>query len=223
MSEIENGDQRLRLLVQRILRLAEERAQIGQDIRDVYAEAKAVGYDTVTLRKVVQRAGMPHADREEADTLLQTYEAALGGAEVRIDDVRPEARAMAIAMLAEQVQSIEDGERAAALVDHAVFILDIRAEIALLRKQEADRKALAKGEGFLVAPLTAAVRWIEKCAKHGRDAMRAKEATYQMYRGTLEAGGSAPAVQPTSDPALQKAFAPSRASSALAWHDAGDR
>jgi uncharacterized protein (UPF0335 family) len=222
-------DERLRLLVERILRLTEERAGITQDIRDVYAEAKAVGYCTRTLRKVVSRAQIKPEDRAEGDALLETYEAALGGAHVDIPDMRPDVTALAVAMLAEQIAGLEDGAQARALAEHAITLMDIRAEIALLRKQESARKALAKREGFLVTPLMAAIRWIEKCAQHGRDAMRANDATYQMYRGTLEAGGAdaGGVAASTEDEGLRKAFAPpkganSRVAGTLAWLNMGE-
>ncbi|WP_370179922.1 DUF2312 domain-containing protein [Alteriqipengyuania sp.] len=229
MTGIDEGDERLRLLVDRVLRLEDERDGITQDIRDVHAEAKAVGYDSKTFRKVCARARIPLADREEADILLRTYEAALGGEAVEVPDARPDARALAMAMLAEQVAGLEDSAQVQALVEHATALMDIRADIAQLRKEEAARKALAQREGFLVKPLMAAIRWIENCAMHGRDAMRAGEATYQMYRGSIEAGGSVVrgVSGETEDPALRAAFggpqAPARAASALAWHDIGDR
>jgi uncharacterized protein (UPF0335 family) len=80
-----NAD-RLKSFVERIERLEEERKAIGGDIRDVYAEAKGVGYDVKTMRKVVQMRGMDAADRAEQETLLETYLHALGmtmGAAVR--------------------------------------------------------------------------------------------------------------------------------------------
>lgn len=69
---------RLRLLIERIERLEEEKKGIADDIRDVYAEAKAVGYDPKIMRKVVSLRKMDTADRREADDLLETYKAALG-------------------------------------------------------------------------------------------------------------------------------------------------
>jgi len=226
-----SGDERLRLLVERVLRLEEERAAIGQDIRDVHAEAKAVGYDGATFRKVCARARIPVGDREEADVLLATYEAALAGEAVEIPDARPDTRALAIAMLAEQIAGLEDGAQAEALAGHAIGLLEVRAEIALLRQQEAGIKARAKADGFLIKPLMAAIRWIENCAKHGRDTMRAGEATYQMYRGSIEAGGANVGTsgvdRSTEDAALRKAFGGagtgnSRVAGTLAWLNMGE-
>ncbi len=71
-------DDRLRLLVERIERLDEEQRGIGDDKRDTYAEAKAVGYDPKIIRKIVQLRRMNPDARSEQDMLLDTYRAALG-------------------------------------------------------------------------------------------------------------------------------------------------
>lgn len=71
-------DDRLRLLVERIERLEEEEQGVKDDKRDVYAEAKAVGYDAKTVRQIVRLRKMAPADRREADMILDTYKAALG-------------------------------------------------------------------------------------------------------------------------------------------------
>ena len=68
----------LRLLVERIERLEEEKKGIADDVRDVYAEAKARGYDTKTLRTIVRLRRMETHQRQEMDALLETYRAALG-------------------------------------------------------------------------------------------------------------------------------------------------
>ncbi|QLC25476.1 DUF2312 domain-containing protein [Parasphingopyxis algicola] len=69
---------RLRLLIERIERLEEEKKGIADDIKDVYAEAKAVGYDPKVMRKVVSLRKMDTNDRREQDDLLDTYKSALG-------------------------------------------------------------------------------------------------------------------------------------------------
>jgi uncharacterized protein (UPF0335 family) len=71
-------DDRLRLLVERIERLEEEKAGISDDIRDVYFEAKAVGYDPKIIRKVIKLRKMKPDDRSEEEMLLDTYLTALG-------------------------------------------------------------------------------------------------------------------------------------------------
>jgi len=69
---------RLKSFVERIEKLEEEKAAIAGDIKDVYSEAKGVGYDTKTIRKVVALRKMDSADRAEAQALLDTYCHALG-------------------------------------------------------------------------------------------------------------------------------------------------
>jgi len=73
-----NTDDRLRLLIERVERLEEEKKGIADDIRDVYAEAKAVGYDAKIMRKVVALRKMTPDDRAEVAALLETYGSALG-------------------------------------------------------------------------------------------------------------------------------------------------
>ena len=68
----------LRLLIERIERLEEEKKAIADDVRDVYAEAKARGYDPKTMRMIVRLRKMESHDRQEAEALLDTYKAALG-------------------------------------------------------------------------------------------------------------------------------------------------
>lgn len=71
-------DGRLRLLIERVERLTEEKQGIADDIKDVFLEAKAVGYDAKLMRKVIKLRKMSPDDRAEADALLQTYCAAVG-------------------------------------------------------------------------------------------------------------------------------------------------
>ncbi len=79
MAEDTNStDDRLRLLIERIERLEEEKKGIADDIRDVYAEAKAVGYDPKIMRQIVRLRKMKPDDRSEQDMLLETYKNALG-------------------------------------------------------------------------------------------------------------------------------------------------
>lgn len=73
------ADDRLRLLIERIERLEEEKKKgIADDIKDVYAEAKAVGYDTKMMRKIIALRKMTPDDRREMEVILETYKAALG-------------------------------------------------------------------------------------------------------------------------------------------------
>ena len=71
-------DDRLRLLIERIERLEDEKKGIADDIRDVYAEAKAVGYVVKIMRQIVRLRKMTPDDRAEMEMVLDTYKAALG-------------------------------------------------------------------------------------------------------------------------------------------------
>lgn len=77
MSEVIAGDQ-LRLLIERVERLEEEKKGIADDIRDVYSEAKSTGFDTKTMRAIIQLRKMEKHDRDEHDALMDTYRVALG-------------------------------------------------------------------------------------------------------------------------------------------------
>ena len=72
------SDDRLRLLIERVERLEEEKKGIADDIKDVYGEAKAVGYDAKIMRQIVRLRKMNPDDRSEMEMLLDTYKAALG-------------------------------------------------------------------------------------------------------------------------------------------------
>jgi uncharacterized protein (UPF0335 family) len=74
----ETTDDRLRLLIERVERLEEEKKGISDDIRDVFAEAKAVGYDVKIIRQILRLRKMKPDDRAEMEMLLDTYKAALG-------------------------------------------------------------------------------------------------------------------------------------------------
>jgi uncharacterized protein (UPF0335 family) len=68
----------LRLFIERIERLEEEKKGIADDVKDVYAEAKANGYDTKTMRAIVRLRKLEAHARQEADALMETYRNALG-------------------------------------------------------------------------------------------------------------------------------------------------
>ena len=68
---------RLRSLIERIERLEEEKKGISSDIRDIYAEAKGVGFDVKIMRTIIKLRKMNQADRDEQEFLLETYRKAL--------------------------------------------------------------------------------------------------------------------------------------------------
>lgn len=71
-------DRRLILLLERIERLREEKKGIADDEKDVFAEGKALGYDTKLMRAMLNLRKMNPDDRAELDALLDTYRAAIG-------------------------------------------------------------------------------------------------------------------------------------------------
>ncbi len=70
--------EQLRLFIERIETLEEEKRGIADDVRGVYAEAKANGYDVKTMRAIVRLRRMDRDARAEQEALLETYKTALG-------------------------------------------------------------------------------------------------------------------------------------------------
>lgn len=68
----------LKSVIERIERLEEEKAALAGDIRDIFAEAKANGFDTKVLRQVLKIRKMEKAEREEQEAVLDVYLQALG-------------------------------------------------------------------------------------------------------------------------------------------------
>lgn len=68
----------LRSLIERIERLEEEKKAIAADIKEVYGEAKANGFDTKIMRKVVSLRKKDAAERSEEEAILDLYLSALG-------------------------------------------------------------------------------------------------------------------------------------------------
>lgn len=77
MSTVNVSAEQLRLFIERIERLEEEKKATADDIKDVYAEAKANGYDVKTMRSIVRLRKMEANARAEAEALLETYRSAL--------------------------------------------------------------------------------------------------------------------------------------------------
>jgi uncharacterized protein (UPF0335 family) len=68
----------LKAIIERIERLEEEKKTISDDIRDVYAEAKGNGFDVKALRTIVRLRKQDANERQEQETILETYMQALG-------------------------------------------------------------------------------------------------------------------------------------------------
>jgi uncharacterized protein (UPF0335 family) len=79
MAEIggETAD-RLRSFVDRIERLEDEKAALIADVREIYSEAKGVGFDVRALRQVLKLRKMDQAERREQEELLELYKRVLG-------------------------------------------------------------------------------------------------------------------------------------------------
>ncbi len=76
----DNAAQRLMSLIERVERLNEEKDALGEDITEVFKEAKSDGFDTKIMRKVIQLRKMDPADRLEQEQLIETYMAAVSKA-----------------------------------------------------------------------------------------------------------------------------------------------
>jgi uncharacterized protein (UPF0335 family) len=69
---------RLRIFIERIERLEEEKAALAADIREVFAEAKSTGFDTKAMRTIIKLRKQEDHERIEQEALLATYMHALG-------------------------------------------------------------------------------------------------------------------------------------------------
>jgi uncharacterized protein (UPF0335 family) len=74
----ETARDKLRLTVERIERLEDEKKEIAEQIKEVYGEAKALGYDTKALRTVVKLRKQDRQERQEQEAILEVYLDALG-------------------------------------------------------------------------------------------------------------------------------------------------
>ncbi len=70
--------QRLRSFIQRIEKLEEDKAAVGEDLKEVYAEAKGTGFDVKIIRQIVRLRKVEVEKRREFDELLELYKAAIG-------------------------------------------------------------------------------------------------------------------------------------------------
>lgn len=69
---------RLKSFLDRVERLEEEKKGLADDIKDIYAEAKGVGFDVKTMRKILKLRKMEVEKRREEEELLELYKAAIG-------------------------------------------------------------------------------------------------------------------------------------------------
>lgn len=73
-----SSEEQLRLLIERVEHMEQEKKNVLEDIRDVYSEAKAVGFDPKIMRQIVRLRKMEADDRAEMEAILETYKKALG-------------------------------------------------------------------------------------------------------------------------------------------------
>lgn len=68
----------LKSFITRIETLEEEKKTISDDIKEVYAEAKGTGFDTKAIRALIRLRKKDPAERQEEESILDLYKAALG-------------------------------------------------------------------------------------------------------------------------------------------------
>jgi uncharacterized protein (UPF0335 family) len=68
----------LRAFVERIERMNEEKATINDDLKEIYAEARGVGFHVPAIKTIVKLRKMDTAERQEEESILDLYKAALG-------------------------------------------------------------------------------------------------------------------------------------------------
>jgi len=72
------ASERLKSFIERVERLEEEKRALAEDIKEVYAEAKGVGFDVKIMRQIVKIRKMDQDELDEQETLLDVYKRALG-------------------------------------------------------------------------------------------------------------------------------------------------
>jgi uncharacterized protein (UPF0335 family) len=73
---------RLKSFIERIERLKEEQAALGEDVKEVFAEAKGSGFDTKIIRKIISLRKKDQQRRREEKELLELYAQAIGMSDV---------------------------------------------------------------------------------------------------------------------------------------------
>ncbi len=74
----ESTAKQLKAFIERVERLEEEKAALASDIREVFAEAKSVGFDTKAMRQIIRIRKKDENERQEEEAVLDTYMRALG-------------------------------------------------------------------------------------------------------------------------------------------------
>ena len=71
------ASERLRTIIERVERLEEEKAALAEDIKEIFSEAKAAGFDVKILRQVIRLRKLDSSDRQEQEAILDLYRRAL--------------------------------------------------------------------------------------------------------------------------------------------------
>ena len=74
----EISSERLRSFIKRIEKLEEDKAAVGEDLKEVYGEAKGTGFDVKIIRQIIRIRKVELEKRREFDELLELYKSALG-------------------------------------------------------------------------------------------------------------------------------------------------
>lgn len=100
------GEQ-LRQFIERIERLEEDKKAIGEDIKEVYGEAKSTGFDAKIMRQIIRIRKMDAAEQQEQESLLDLYKHALG---MVVDDYEEASAAAEAISQAEKVEKSAEVE-----------------------------------------------------------------------------------------------------------------
>lgn len=68
----------LKLFIEKIERLEEEKTELMENIREVFSEAKSVGFDVKVMKQIIKLRKMKQEEAREQEELLDVYRAALG-------------------------------------------------------------------------------------------------------------------------------------------------
>ena len=71
------ASERLRTIIERVERLEEEKAALAEDIKEIFSESKAAGFDVKILRQVIRLRKLDSSDRQEQEAILDLYKRAL--------------------------------------------------------------------------------------------------------------------------------------------------
>jgi uncharacterized protein (UPF0335 family) len=138
----------LRAFIERIERLEEEKKSIADDIKDVYGEAKSMGFDSKILRKVISIRRQDADERAEQEAILDTYLHALGMIQIDMfEEPETETSAKLVATVATGMQTQAGRAALLAAVDIMIDREErIDAETGEILDDHTDIAAASQGE-----------------------------------------------------------------------------